>query len=245
MHNYLIFQLYGPMASWGEPAVGEMRHSALYPSKSAVIGLIAAALGIKRDKEEEQQALANSLTFGFKVMSDGSLLRDFHTTQAPGEDRKRMFATREQEINHSNKEKINPILSFRDYRCDAYAIAAVRVTDDGPASLAKIKAALEKPKFTLYLGRKSCPLALPLHPEVVEAKGVSTALNQFNTDIFSGIEATNSWKGFARHKPYFVWEGDGYDIKPDMSNTRTDMPTSRKRWQFAKRTEHRKVAEVK
>lgn len=243
MHNYLIFQLYGPMASWGEPAVGEMRHSALYPSKSAVIGLIAAALGIKRDKEEEQQALANSLTFGFKVMSDGSLLRDFHTSQVPGAERKRVFATREQEINHS--AKLNTILSFRDYRCDAYAIAAVRVTDDGPYSLADIKAALQAPKFTLYLGRKSCPLALPLHPEVVKAKGVSSALNQFNTDIFSGIEATNSWKGFARHKPYFVWEGDGYDIKPDMSNTRTDMPISRKRWQFAKRTEHRKVAEVK
>ena len=27
MNDYLVFQLYGPMAAWGEIAVGEMRHS--------------------------------------------------------------------------------------------------------------------------------------------------------------------------------------------------------------------------
>ena len=245
MHNYLIFQLYGPMASWGEPAVGEMRHSALYPSKSAVTGLIAAALGIKREEEEKQQALANSLTFGFKVISDGSLLRDFHTSQVPGTDRKRVFATREQEINHS--AKLNTILSFRDYRCDAYAVVAVRVSDDGPCDLEAIKAALEQPKFMLYLGRKSCPLALPLHPQIIKkenCKGVKTALNSFDTKVFSGIETTNKWQGFAKHKPYYVWEGDGFDITPQITNTRTDMPTSRKRWQFAKRTEYRSTGEV-
>ena len=32
--NYLVFRLYGPMASWGEIAVGENRHSARYPGKS-------------------------------------------------------------------------------------------------------------------------------------------------------------------------------------------------------------------
>ena len=39
------------MASWGEIAVGENRHTASYPSKSAIIGLLGAALGIKRDDE--------------------------------------------------------------------------------------------------------------------------------------------------------------------------------------------------
>ena len=42
--DYLLFRLYGPMASWGEIAVGETRHSAAYPGKSAIIGLLAAAM---------------------------------------------------------------------------------------------------------------------------------------------------------------------------------------------------------
>ena len=50
--EYLLFRLYGPLASWGEIAVGESRHTAAYPGKAALIGLLAAALGIRRDEEE-------------------------------------------------------------------------------------------------------------------------------------------------------------------------------------------------
>ena len=45
MLNFLIFQLYGQMAAWGEIAVGEYRPSRDYPSKSALIGMVAAGFG--------------------------------------------------------------------------------------------------------------------------------------------------------------------------------------------------------
>ena len=48
MPEYLVFQLYGPFMSWGDIAVGEMRPSAMMPAKSAILGLLAAAVGIKR-----------------------------------------------------------------------------------------------------------------------------------------------------------------------------------------------------
>lgn len=35
MNRYLIFQLQGPMASWGEIAVGEVRHTRALPGRSA------------------------------------------------------------------------------------------------------------------------------------------------------------------------------------------------------------------
>lgn len=150
-----------------------------------------------------------------------------------------MFATREQEINHS--AKLNTILSYRDYRCDAYVIVAVRVTNDAPYSLADIQQALLQPRFSLYLGRKSCPLAIPLWPHIVSEKGVGAALNRYDSEKFSGIAPTNKWRGFGEGfgpKPYYIWEGDGFDILPKLTKTRNDMPISRKRWQFAKRTEH-------
>jgi len=233
MYDYLTFQLYGAMASWGEMAPGGVRHSALYPSKSALIGLIAAALGIKREQETEQHALANSLVFGVKVLSDGTLLRDFHTSQVPGQERKRLYATREQELN--NSPKLNTILSTRDYRVDAYAVIAVSVKSDGPYSLAQIQQALLSPKFTLYLGRKSCPLALPLHPQLVNTQGVRSALDSFDTDVF--LQSTGGqWLNAKQN--YYAWEGEGHDISAKMTSVRQDMPISRKRWQFAKRSEH-------
>ena len=48
MRDYLVFQLYGQLASWGDIAVGETRPSALTPTKSAILGLVAAALRLKR-----------------------------------------------------------------------------------------------------------------------------------------------------------------------------------------------------
>ncbi len=49
MSQYLIFQLHGPMASWGVDAPGEVRHTHELPSRSALLGLLAAGVGIRRD----------------------------------------------------------------------------------------------------------------------------------------------------------------------------------------------------
>ena len=57
MNAYLVFRLYGPLASWGMPAVGGDRPTAAQPTRSALLGLLAAGLGIKRDKEYALQAL--------------------------------------------------------------------------------------------------------------------------------------------------------------------------------------------
>ena len=45
----ILLKFAGPMQSWGTDSHFETRHTDLYPSKSAVIGLIGAALGIRRD----------------------------------------------------------------------------------------------------------------------------------------------------------------------------------------------------
>ena len=52
MIAHLIFQIYAPFTSWGEPAVGEIRHSNIIPSRSALLGLVSAALGIRRNDNQ-------------------------------------------------------------------------------------------------------------------------------------------------------------------------------------------------
>lgn len=264
--DYLLFRLYGPMASWGEIAVGESRHSAVYPGKSALLGLLAAALGIRRDEEGQQAALAASYRFAVKVISTGHPLRDYHTTQAPDSVGKFVYRTRRDELI-AGKARLGTVLSSREYRCDAFALIAVVAEDNAPHSLAELAAALHEPRYHLYLGRKSCPLAAPLHPLIVSAKGFGEALDTYPFGalfISNGLMASArreseshdeagkvpTLKGPSKEDIYvfsnlsparYYWEGDAIDLSPQQTLTRHDQPLSRGRWQFAQRTEHLRV----
>jgi len=57
MTAFLLASLYAPMASWGEITVGERRTSWDRPSRSAILGLVAAALGIEREDQDGHDAL--------------------------------------------------------------------------------------------------------------------------------------------------------------------------------------------
>ena len=148
MTDYLLLRLYGPLASWGEIAVGESRHSAVHPSRSALLGLLGAALGIERHDDAGQQALADGYRFGIKLECLGSPLRDYHTVQVGVPPRKFQFRSRRQELA---ADKINTILSTREYRCDSLAVVAVEAMPTAPANLPALAQALRKPHFALYL----------------------------------------------------------------------------------------------
>jgi CRISPR system Cascade subunit CasD len=229
MAEYLIFRLYGPLAAWGDIAVGEYRPSFAHPSKSAIIGLLAAALGIRRDEEERQKLLAGSCSFAVRVDAMGILLRDYHTTQVPSTRKGVVHYTRRSELA---VDDLNTILSSRDYRCDAAYTVAISVTDGAIYTAQDLAAALQKPAFTLYLGRKSCPLALPLQPSVVNVATLREALeNVAFGDEFSDMIA----KGPAA----VFWEDNeesGFERQQVI--TRRDIPGSRKRWQFGERREN-------
>lgn len=101
-----------------------------------------------------------------RVDTTGELLRDYHTSQVPPARRGVSYHTRRDELAC---EKVNTILSQRDYRMDAsYSIAIWVKNDSVPWTLSALASALQQPQFTLYLGRKSCPPSLPLQPRVIE-----------------------------------------------------------------------------
>jgi CRISPR system Cascade subunit CasD len=259
--EYLVFRLYAPLASWGEIAVGESRHTANYPSKSALIGLLGAALGIERDDEEQQQRLQKGYAFAVELFTAGSLLRDYHTAQVPMRDQERYLYTRRDELNaYKNQEKSpsksnrpNAILSSREYRCDALALAAVRTLDSVPYALTEIQEKLLKPVFHLYLGRKSCPLAAPLNPQLLtgqpnffaafKAYQHKPLLPTFKPETDGLTERDLYWLGCPKDRHYY-WEGtsedfsDRLDLTQQQTRIRHDQPLSRKRWQFAPRQEH-------
>jgi len=270
--EYLLFRLYGPLASWGEIAVGESRHTAAYPGKAALIGLLAAALGIRRDEEERQLALASGYHLAVKVLSTGSLLRDYHTTQVPPKVAVERYPapTRKNELAALKKYQAEAanysgtILSSREYRCDALSLVAVRALDGAQFSLDELRDGLLRPKFHLYLGRKSCPLSVPLKPLIRSANGFGQVLDEYplgplyvsqklirtaqkETGAGSLADASSLATlspddryalSIARQPVRYYWEGEAGDLKAQQVLVRHDHPLSRSRWQFTQRAEH-------
>ena len=127
----LLLRLAAPLQAWGADSKFETRKTNREPTKSGVIGLLAAALGLRRD-ESEGLARLTGLRFGVRVEREGQLLVD---------------------------EK-NSYVTYRHYLQDAVFLAGLESED--AALLQQLQDALQHPAFPLYLGRRSCPPALPL-----------------------------------------------------------------------------------
>ena len=246
--NYLLFRLYGPMASWGEIALGENRHSASYPGKSAILGILGAALGIRRDDEDSQWALAMDYAMAVKQVSAGGFLRDYHTAQAPDSVGKFHYRTRRDELL-TGHDRLGTVLSSREYRTDALATVAIRANEQARWTLQQLQQALLRPKFHLYLGRKACPLAAPLQPELIESEGFLKALTDYKPKDL--LHSQYDWVTDERflkkdNACHFYWQGELTDFaQPDQvqasrvqQRVRHDQPLSRQRWQFQPRKEN-------
>ena len=247
--EFLVFRLYGAMASWGEIAVGSTRLSGSYPSKSAIAGLLGAALGIRRDQDELHAHLCQEYLQAVKVLSHGSVLKDFHTVQSPDSIGKFDYRTRRDELTHG-RDRLGTLISSREYRTDAQSLVALKALENANWSPEKIIEALKTPKFHLYLGRKACPLAAPLNPYLVQANCFRQALDNYQLgELLIGVP---DWGRDQRWLPkdlycHYYWEGTveefsaeekGFSREQVQQLTHHDQPLSRVRWQFEQRNEY-------
>jgi CRISPR system Cascade subunit CasD len=248
--EFLIFQLQAPLAAWGEPAVGEFRGTASHPGESALLGLLGAALGLRRDNETAQQGLQAGYAFAVGVQSTGRLLRDYHTAQVPGRSslKGRPHATRADELALP-KHELNTILSTRDYRQDAACLVAVHAQSGAPHSLEALASALREPSFVLYLGRKACPPAAPLWPQIIDAASALAAFTRYGELIEAQRSARKDrWDRLPLAAVPLIerlaW-GEGMESgrAPQLTAPRKDRVIRRSHWQFGDRLEY--VAMVK
>ena len=68
----LLLRLAAPMQAWGVDSDFETRRTLPYPTKSGVIGMLAAALG--RGRQDSLEDL-NQLRFGVRIDQEGELLK--------------------------------------------------------------------------------------------------------------------------------------------------------------------------
>lgn len=228
--DYLVFRLYGPMASWGATAVGEVRPTHVLPTRSAILGLLAAALGIRRDQQARLDALSESVDVAIRAPGRGALIRDYHTAQMPSTEKKAIWTNRKAELE--NSRKINTVLSTRDYWGDSQWIVALNQRTGATVGLDELEAALVSPRFPLYLGRRSCPLAAPLSPRRIDADGLKSALYEDWAPLTPNADIEMRWKGLEE----IQWESSDPTLTATETIEQWDQPGSRARWQFGKRT---------
>ncbi|OZG55696.1 CRISPR-associated protein Cas5 family [Bifidobacterium tissieri] len=130
--SVLLMRLAAPMQSWGANSRFTRRETEAMPTKSGVIGMIAAALGIGRD---EPLTRFQGLRFGVRADQPGTLLRDYQTAK--------------------NERGVMMPLSNRYYLQDA--VFLVGLESDDKERLEEYRQALRSPYYPIFLGRRSCP----------------------------------------------------------------------------------------
>ena len=166
MRRFLILKLQGPMQAWGGHTFEDFRPSLAFPTRSALLGLLGACLGVRREDPAGQHDLSQSLRFAVRVDGRYSWLTDYHT----------VLNARQV----GGKVRPHPVVSRREYLVPtdqgAGFSVAVWEADNAKVRLPDVVAALGRPVFTPSLGRRSCPLARPLYETEIEAADAVAAL---------------------------------------------------------------------
>lgn len=132
--NVLLMRLSGPMQAWGVQSRFGVRDTGREPSKSGVVGLLAAALGRPRHAPIDDLA---ALRMGVRVDREGTMLRDYHTAQ---------------NVYRAKGGIKDTELSTRYYLADACFLVGL----EGDAELlSTLFTALRDPTWSLFLGRRA------------------------------------------------------------------------------------------
>jgi CRISPR system Cascade subunit CasD len=174
MGQVLAYRLHGPTASWGTVEAGvERRPSTRDPGRGAVLGILAAALGFRRDETKRHAGLSDGVLIAVCGHGERRLVQDYRTVQTVEPLRNEDFRTRGQAL--ARAQKVHTLTGWRQHVEDG--LWRVFVASAG-ADLVELGQALERPVFELYLGRREHPFALPPDPQLIPG-GLPEALDAY------------------------------------------------------------------
>lgn len=140
----LLLRLAGPMQSWGTTSRFDQRDTGKEPSKSGVVGLLAAALGIDREVWDNELKSLAALTMAVRHDRPGMLKSDYQTAGCAATDKMRRA---------DGSLSDDGVTSHRHYLADAVFLVGLQGPDRN--LLERAHAALKNPAWPLALGRKS------------------------------------------------------------------------------------------
>ena len=217
MTDYLVFTLIASMGAFGDLAGHERRGSHHWPGRSALLGLIGAVLGVRREDKEGQLALTSWKT-AVSVLSISDVWSDFHTVQNVPSARVKRPETRRSALEALRRTDTG-MITKREYLSNcAFGIAL------WGGEITTLENALKSPTFVPYLGRKCCPLTAPMAPKLVATHDCVSALTCISIPPFLNLNPS---------QPLLIASdeqiGDGW------IETRWDEALDRESWHFGQR----------
>lgn len=225
----LVLRLAGPLQSWGARSEFNRRDTQAEPTKSGVLGLLAAAKGRRRHESIEDLL---GLTLGVRTDQPGSLLRDYHTVS----DYRGIPLPSAGVTGQGRQKPTSPAkytgVTQRYYLQDAVFVVAVQ----GPSSLLEdLATAVRSPAFPLALGRRSCPptqpvLLVPAAPEPTTGASAADGPSLWQGGT-TGVLSRVPWQASTHHQhhvekrtprprkillPVTVDDPDGSDLRKDL-----------------------------
>ncbi len=161
MQRYLMLRLEGPLMAFGDvmvDAIGPIRDA---PSASALTGLLANALGMRREEAGRMQRLQDRLVFGSRIDRPGERFTEFQTAKLEASDKGWTTRGRPEGRAGGSATYDSPHIRYRDHDADKCVTVALRLDPaEEPPDLDALAAVLDEPARPLFLGRKPC---LPSH----------------------------------------------------------------------------------
>lgn len=170
-----------PMQSWGSSSRFTRRETEAFPTKSALVGLLAAAAGIDKHAPDEAEKLAPFAALRLSVYrlprAAGRLvgrLSDFHTVGGGYDKNASAFDKMSIPRKASGGASANAVITHRTYLNEARFIAAFEGDSETITTAVRH---LKDPVWGVWFGRKTCLPAMPLSPvEELDSKAAASAL---------------------------------------------------------------------
>jgi CRISPR system Cascade subunit CasD len=185
----LLLRMRAPMMSWGDHSRFTIRDTRREPTKSAVIGLLCAALG--RPRWEPVHDLA-ALKMGVRINQEGIVQCDYHTVM---------------DSIKSSGGRGDTVLSDRYYVADADYLVGL---EGDRALLETLDNALQNPVWQLYFGRKSFVPSLPVRAGIVDSP-LKKALENYKLN-----DSQPTKRRLPKSIRYVLEVSDSLDVRQDV-----------------------------
>lgn len=184
----ILLQLQGPMMSFGGVQVNQRFVTDMLPSRSMIVGMIGAALGIRRHEGHKLNALASRVSYACRTQMDSRIMEDYHVADLglPHMLSENAWSTSGVRHDRTGSVKEDKVIQRKEYVVDSSVFVALRIEPNAgiaPGILTHeakewarsvnpelIVGALQRPIFPLYIGRKTCVPSRPVLEAVTTAE---------------------------------------------------------------------------
>ena len=198
--QYAILTLQAPMMSFGVTAVDERRPTGIFPGRSMLTGLIANALGWRRQDYQKLQELQERIRYAVRVEHDNgdedgvTIIHDLQTVELHKNDKAWTTSGKPEGRDGTKKTYNSPELRTLEYVANSRAVVALRLeSPEEHPTLEEVGHALQWPARPLHIGRKCCI------PE---------------TMIFTGFRETETATGALTQEPC-LWTASAIQWDPE------------------------------